>query len=432
MQKYYEERGIKKRSCEINRITVGCTGVRRTTGQHPGGIIVLPHGEEIDTFTPVQHPANDMKSDIITTHFDYHSIDHNLLKLDILGHDDPTMIRMLQDLTGTDPQQVPLDDKGVMSLFMNTEALGIKPSDIGGCPLGSLGVPEFGTDFVIQMLLDAQPKSFSDLIRISGLGHGTDVWLGNAQTLIQEGKATISTAICTRDDIMLYLIQMGVESSLAFTIMEAVRKGKGLKPEWEEAMTAAGVPDWYIWSCKKIKYMFPKAHAAAYVMMAWRIAYYKINYPLAYYSAFFSIRATGFNYDIMCQGRDRLEYYMDDYKKREDTLTPKEQGTIKDMKIAQEMYARGYEFTPIDIFTVSARYCQIVDGKIMPPLTSIDGMGENAADAVVEAVKGGPFLSKEDFYQRSKVSMTVVDYMYDLGLLGEIPEKNQISLFDFA
>lgn len=432
VQKYYEERGIKKRSCEINRITVGCTGVRRTTGQHPGGIIVLPHGEEIDTFTPVQHPANDMKSDIITTHFDYHSIDHNLLKLDILGHDDPTMIRMLQDLTGTDPQQVPLDDKGVMSLFMNTEALGIRPSDIGGCPLGSLGVPEFGTDFVIQMLLDAQPKSFSDLIRISGLGHGTDVWLGNAQTLIQEGKATISTAICTRDDIMLYLIQMGVESSLAFTIMEAVRKGKGLKPEWEEAMTAAGVPDWYIWSCKKIKYMFPKAHAAAYVMMAWRIAYYKINYPLAYYSAFFSIRATGFNYDIMCQGRDRLEYYMDDYKKREDTLTPKEQGTIKDMKIAQEMYARGYEFTPIDIFTVSARYCQIVDGKIMPPLTSIDGMGENAADAVVEAVKGGPFLSKEDFYQRSKVSMTVVDYMYDLGLLGEIPEKNQISLFDFA
>ena len=432
VQKYYEERGIKKRSCEINRITVGCTGVRRTTGQHPGGIIVLPHGEEIDTFTPVQHPANDMKSDIITTHFDYHSIDHNLLKLDILGHDDPTMIRMLKDLTGTDPQQVPLDDKGVMSLFMNTEALGIKPSDIGGCPLGSLGVPEFGTDFVIQMLLDAKPKTFSDLIRISGLGHGTDVWLGNAQTLIQEGKATISTAICTRDDIMLYLIQMGVESSLAFTIMESVRKGKGLKPDWEEAMTVAGVPDWYIWSCKKIKYMFPKAHAAAYVMMAWRIAYYKINDPLAYYSAFFSIRATGFNYDIMCQGRDRLEYYMDDYKKREDSLTPKEQGTLKDMKIAQEMYARGYEFTPIDIFTVSARYCQIVDRKIMPPLTSIDGMGENAADAVVAAVKGGSFLSKEDFYQRSKVSMTVVDHMYDLGLLGKIPEKNQISLFDFA
>ncbi len=432
VQRYYEERGIKKRSCEINRITVGCTGVRRTTGQHPGGIIVLPHGEEIDTFTPVQHPANDMKSDIITTHFDYHSIDHNLLKLDILGHDDPTMIRMLQDLTGTNPQKVPLDDKGVMSLFMNTEALGIRPSDIGGCPLGSLGIPEFGTEFVIQMLLDAQPKSFSDLVRISGLGHGTDVWLGNAQTLIQEGKATISTAICTRDDIMLYLIQMGVESSLAFTIMEAVRKGKGLESEWEEAMTAAGVPDWYIWSCNKIKYMFPKAHAAAYVMMAWRIAYYKINYPLAYYSAFFSIRAKEFNYDIMCQGRDRLENYIEDYKKREDKLTLKEQGTMKDMKIVQEMYARGYEFTPIDIFTASARYCQIIDDKIMPPLTSIDGMSENLADAVVEAVKGGPFLSKEDFYRRTKVSMPVVDYMYELGLLGSVPEKNQISLFDFA
>ncbi len=438
VQKYYEERGVKKRSCEINRITVGCTGVRRTTGQHPGGIIVLPHGEEIDTFTPVQHPANDMKSDIITTHFDYHSIDHNLLKLDILGHDDPTMIRMLQDLTGTDPTQVPLDDQKVMSLFMNTEALGIKPSDIGGCPLGSLGVPEFGTDFVIQMLLDAQPKSFSDLIRISGLGHGTDVWLGNAQDLIKSGTCTISTAICCRDDIMVYLIHMGVEPSTAFSIMENVRKGKVAKhkcdkwEDWKADMAAHNVPDWYIGSCEKIMYMFPKAHAAAYVMMAWRIAYYKINYPLAYYSAFFSIRATGFNYDIMCQGRDRLEYYMEDYKRREDTLTPKEQGTMKDMKIAQEMYARGYEFTPIDIFSVDARKCRIVDNKIMPPLTSIDGMGENAADAVVEAVKGGPFLSKEDFYQRSKVSMTVVDYMYNLGLLGDIPEKNQISLFDFA
>ncbi|NLG04890.1 MAG: PolC-type DNA polymerase III, partial [Clostridia bacterium] len=298
VQKYYEERGVKKRSCEINRIAKGCTGIRRTTGQHPGGIIVLPHGEEIHSFTPIQHPANDMSSDIITTHFDYHSIDHNLLKLDILGHDDPTMIRMLQDLTGTNPQDVPLDDKDVMSLFMNTDALGIKPSDIGGCPLGSLGIPEFGTDFVIQMLLDAKPTSFSDLIRIAGLGHGTDVWLGNAQTLIMEGKATISTAICTRDDIMLYLIGMGVESSLAFTIMESVRKGKGLKPEWEEAMKAADVPDWYIWSCKKIQYMFPKAHAAAYVMMAWRIAYYKVNYPLAYYAAYLSIRATSFNYEL--------------------------------------------------------------------------------------------------------------------------------------
>ena len=233
-----------------------------------------------------------MTTDIITTHFDYHSIDHNLLKLDILGHDDPTMIRMLEDLTGLDAKTIPLDDQDVMSLFKNTEALGIKPEDIDGCPLGCLGIPEFGTDFVIQMVCDAKPQSFSDLIRISGLSHGTDVWLNNAQRFIKEGKATISTAICTRDDIMLYLIHQGVEPSLSFTIMESVRKGKGLKPEWIEAMKAEGVEDWYIESCKMIKYMFPKAHAAAYVMMAWRIAYCKINYPLAYYAAYFSIRAS--------------------------------------------------------------------------------------------------------------------------------------------
>jgi len=290
VKKFYEEQGIHKRPCEINRIVAGCVGVRRTTGQHPGGIIVLPYGEEINTFTPVQHPANDMETDIITTHFDYHSIDHNLLKLDILGHDDPTMIRMLEDLTGLNAREIPLDDKQVMSLFQNTSALGITPEQIGGTPTGSLGIPEFGTEFAIQMLVDAKPRYFSDLVRISGLSHGTDVWLGNAQTLIQEGKATISTAICTRDDIMIYLIEKGMDKELSFTIMESVRKGKGLKPEWEQEMTAHGVPDWYIWSCKKIKYMFPKAHAAAYVMMAWRIAWFKINQPLAYYAAYFSIR----------------------------------------------------------------------------------------------------------------------------------------------
>ncbi len=267
IKNYYEERGIHKRNCEVSRIVQGCVGVRRTTGQHPGGIIVLPVGEDIDSFTPVQHPANDTTTNIITTHFDYHSIDHNLLKLDILGHDDPTMIRMLEDLTGIDPQTIPLDDASVMSLFKNTDALLVTPEEIGGCQLGALGIPEFGTDFAMQMVIDAKPQEFSDLIRISGLSHGTDVWLGNAQTLIEEGKATISTAICTRDDIMVYLIHMGLDSELSFTIMESVRKGKGLKPEWEKEMLAHGVPDWYIWSCKKIKYMFPKAHAAAYVMM---------------------------------------------------------------------------------------------------------------------------------------------------------------------
>ena len=432
VKNYYEERGKRKRSCEINRIVFGCTGVRRSTGQHPGGIIVLPVGEDINSFTPVQHPANDMTTDIVTTHFDYHSIDHNLLKLDILGHDDPTMIRMLQDLTGIDPTTIPLDDPGVMSLFQNTSALGITPDDIDGCPVGSLGIPEFGTDFVIQMLLDTKPKCFSDLIRISGLGHGTDVWLGNAQTLILEGTADISHCICCRDDIMIYLINKGVDSALSFTIMESVRKGKGLKPEFESAMKEKDVPDWYIASCKKIKYMFPKAHAAAYVMMAWRIAYCKINYPLAYYAAFFSIRAKAFSYELMCQGMQHLKNVMADYKKREDTLSQKEQASLKDMKIVLEMYARGYDFVPIDIFSAKSRSFQIVDGKLMPSLNSIDGLGEAAADAIVEAAKDGPFLSKDDFRQRTKVSKTIVELMDSLNLLGKLPESNQISLFDFV
>ncbi len=430
IRNYYEERGVRKRNCEIDRIVQGCVGVRRTTGQHPGGIIVLPIGEEIHSFTPIQHPANDMSTDIVTTHFDYHSIDHNLLKLDILGHDDPTMIRMLEDLTGIDAKKIPLDDKNVMSLFQSTKALGILPEDIGGCKLGSLGIPEFGTEFVIQMLIDTNPQSFSDLVRISGLSHGTDVWLGNAQTLIQEGKATISTAICTRDDIMTYLIGMGIESELSFTIMESVRKGKGLKPEWEEVMTEHNVPDWYIWSCKKIKYMFPKAHAAAYVMMAWRIAYCKIFYPLAYYAAFFSIRATSFSYELMCQGKEKLEYFMADYERRKDTLTKKEQDTVKDMKIVQEMYARGFEFVPLDLFHAQAHAFQIMDGKLMPSLDSIEGLGDKAAEAVVEAAKDGKFLSKDDFRQRTKVSKSVIDLMGDLGILGNLPESNQLSLFD--
>ncbi len=438
VKNYYEERGKHKRTSEINRIVEGCVGVRRTTGQHPGGIVVLPVGEEIDSFTPVQHPANDMTTDTITTHFDYHSIDHNLLKLDILGHDDPTMIRMLQDLTGIDPTTIPLDDKEVMSLFQNTSALGITPEDIGGCRLGCLGIPEFGTDFAMQMVIDAQPKYFSDLVRISGLSHGTDVWLGNAQTLIQEGKATISTAICTRDDIMTYLIGMGLDSEESFKIMEAVRKGTVAKgkcgnwAEWKQDMLDHDVPDWYVWSCEKIQYMFPKAHAAAYVMMGWRIAYCKINYPLAYYCAFFSIRASAFSYEIMCLGREQLERVMAEYRKRGDSLSNKEQDALKDMRIVQEMYARGFAFEPIDIFRAHSRNFQIVGDKVMPSLSSIEGLGEKAADAIMEAAKDGPFLSKDDFRSRTKVSKTVIDLMADLGLLGDIPESNQISLFDLV
>ena len=433
---YYEERGVPKRNCEIDRIVQGCVGVRRTTGQHPGGLIVLPLGENIYSFTPVQHPANDMTTDIITTHFDYHSIDHNLLKLDILGHDDPTMIRMLQDLTGVDPQTIPLDSPEVMSLFQNTSALGIEPEDIGGCKLGALGIPEFGTDFAMQMLIDTKPQAFSDLVRIAGLSHGTDVWLGNAQTLIQEGKATISTAICTRDDIMTYLIGKGLDSEEAFTIMERVRKGAVANgkckewPEYKQDMLDHGVPDWYVWSCEKIKYMFPKAHAAAYVMMAWRIAWCKVFYPLAYYAAFFSIRATSFNYELMCQGKERLEHHMHEYERRKDELSKKEQDTYKDMRIVQEMYARGFEFLPIDLYRAKAHHFQIIDDKLMPSISTIDGLGDKAADAVVEAAKDGKFLSRDDFRQRTKVSKTVIDKMVELGILSDLPESNQLSLFD--
>ncbi len=443
VKNYYEERGMGKRSCEIVRLAEGCTGVRRSTGQHPGGIIVLPIGQDINSFTPVQHPANDMTTDIVTTHFDYHSIDHNLLKLDILGHDDPTMIKMLEEyveqLTGEKfvATEIKLDDPGVMQLFADTTSLGITPEDIDGCPVGCLGIPEFGTDFVIQMVVDTKPKSFSDLIRISGLSHGTDVWLNNAQTLIKEGKATISTAICTRDDIMTFLINSGMESEQSFKIMEAVRKGKVAKgkcdnwAEWKEDMLAHGIPDWYVWSCEKIKYMFPKAHAAAYVMMAYRIAYCKVYYPLAYYAAYFSIRASAFSYELMCQGKERLEFYIRDYKKRSDSLTNKEQDTLKDMKLVQEMYARGFEFLPIDIYKSQATKFQIVDGKLLPPFSCIEGMGEKAADAVEMAAKDGIFLSKDDFRQRTKVSKTVIDLMDELGVLGDMPESNQLSLFDF-
>lgn len=436
--KYFQEKAEKsgmpnvKRRCEIERIAEGCIDIRRTTGQHPGGIVVLPIGDEIHSFTPVQHPANDMSTSIVTTHFDYHSIDHNLLKLDILGHLDPTMIRMLQDLTGIDPLEIPLDSKEVMSLFMNTDALGIQPKDISGTKLGALGIPEFGTQFAMQMLIDAKPTQFSDLVRISGLSHGTDVWLGNAQTLLKEGKATISTAICTRDDIMVYLIQKGIESETAFSIMEKVRKGKGLKPEDEEVMIAHGVPDWYIWSCKKIKYMFPKAHAAAYVMMAWRVAYCKVFYPLAYYTAYFSIRANAFDYEKMAMGKDKLEYFMKDYLERDAAkqLSNTEEDELKDMRIVQEMYARGFDFTPIDIYTAKARSFQIINGKIMPSFKVVDKIGESAGESIEIAARGGEFLSKDDLKQRAKIGDTVINKLSELGLLGNMAESNQLSLFD--
>ena len=439
IEKYVDEKAIvTKRSCEMERLAIGCTGVKRSTGQHPGGMIVLPRHEEIYSFTPIQKPANDMTTDVVTSHFEYHSIDHNLLKLDILGHDDPTMIRRLEDLTGLDATTIRLDDSDVMALFHGTESLHITPEDINGIPLGSLGVPEFGTDFAMQMLIDANPQNFSDLVRIAGLAHGTDVWLGNAQELIKSGQCTISTAICCRDDIMVYLIHMGLESGTAFQIMENVRKGNVAKgkcakwEEWKEDMKAHGVPDWYIWSCQKIKYMFPKAHAAAYVMMAWRIAYFKVNYPLQYYAAFFSIRASAFSYEMMCFGKEKVLYHINmiqsiDKNKR----TAKDEDKLKDLKLVLEMYARGFEFMPIDIYVADDIRFQVIDGKIMPSLASIEGMGEKAAKQLKDAAGKGKFISKEDLQAHSKIGKSAIDKLSELGILDGMPDTNQLT-FDFV
>lgn len=392
---YFEDRGFTKRKSEIGRLVKGCSGVRKSSGQHPGGIVVLPKGEDINTFTPVQHPANDVTTNIITTHFDYHSIDHNLLKLDELGHNDPTMIRHLQDLIGIDPTKIPLDDEKVMSLFTSPKALGLEPENIFGWRVGTLGIPEFGTGFVENMLIDAGPQHFSDLVKIAGLGHGEDVWLGNAQDLIKNGICTISSAICCRDDIMVYLINMGIEPETAFKIMENVRKGNVAKGKcdkwdtWKRIMKEHNVQNWYISSCEKIKYMFPKAHAVAYVMMAWRIAYCKLYHPLEYYAAYYSVRADSFSYESMCFGKEKLELLMNQMLSREDLLSKKEHDLLKDMRIVQEMYARGFEFMPIDIHKAQAKDFIIIDGKIMPALTSIQGLGEKAAECIVEAMKSG-------------------------------------------
>ena len=432
VKNYFEEHDIHKRYVEIDRIARGCTGIRKSTGQHPGGIVIVPRDKEIYEFTPIQKPANDMTTDTLTTHFEYHAIDANLLKLDILGHDDPTMIRRLEKLTGTNAVEIPFDDPKLMSLFESPEALGVTSEQIRGCPIGTLGLPEMGTDFVIQMYVDAKPKTIADLIRCSGLSHGTDVWVGNAQELIAQGKCTISTAICTRDDIMTYLIDKGIDPGISFKIMEAVRKGKGLTPENEQIMIDNGVPDWYIWSCKKIKYMFPKAHAAAYVMMALRVAYYKVYYPQAYYAAYFAIRAKAFNYELMCQGKERCEYYLDNLmrKKENNETSKKDEDTIGDLKVVQEMYARGYEFEPIDLYRAKAKEFQVIDGKVMPSFSAIEGMGDKAAEMLEAAAKDGKFLSKDDLRERAKVSKTVVETMSDLGLLDGMPEGNQLSIFD--
>lgn len=432
VKKYAEEKNIKIRNAEMKRLASGCEGVKRTSGQHPGGIIVVPHKNNIHEFCPVQHPADDVKSDIITTHFDYHSIDQNLLKLDELGHDDPTVIKMLQDLTGLDPQTIPLDDKDTLSLFTSTDALKIIDGEDIGTGLGTYGVPEFGTKFVRQMLEDTKPKTFSELVRISGLSHGTDVWLGNAQTLIQEGITDLSHAICARDDIMIYLISMGVDAGHSFKIMESVRKGKGLTPENEAEMRACNVPEWYIDSCKKIKYMFPKAHAVAYVTMAFRVAYYKVNFPKAFYIAYFSVRAGDFDAEIMAKGiyvaRKALNELLE--KKKNNTITPKEENVIPILEICIEMYARGLTFTPIDLYKSDAVNFLPCDEGIIPPLNALVGMGENAAKSIQEARENGPFKTIEDLKQRTSITRTTIELMQKNHYLDGIPESDQVTLFD--
>ena len=435
IEKYVDEKAIvTKRSCEMERLAIGCTGVKRSTGQHPGGMIVLPRHEEIYSFTPIQKPANDMTTDVVTSHFEYHSIDHNLLKLDILGHDDPTMIRRLEDLTGLDATTIRLDDPDVMALFHGTESLHITPEDINGIPLGSLGVPEFGTDFAMQMLIDANPQNFSDLVRIAGLAHGTDVWLGNAQELIKSGQCTISTAICCRDDIMVYLINQGLEQEASFKIMEGVRKGKGLTDEQEQMMRDHNVPDWYIWSCKQIKYMFPKAHAVAYVLSAIRVAWWKLYYPREYYAVYFSTRCDFFDIETLVAGKDAIL----SRRKEIEMLRENRQSSNKDeglwdvFEIALEMIDRGFHFSPLNLEKSDANKF-ILDpddpSGLLPPFSSVDSLGESVANTVIEARKHGSFLSKEDVIKRTKLNNSHIKQLTKMGVFDGMQEENQLSLF---
>jgi len=430
LKKYAEHKGKSLNKAEEMYLAQGIVGVKRTTGQHPGGVMIVPKANEIYEFSPIQHPANDNETDIITTHFDYHSISGKLLKLDILGHDDPTMIRMLEDLTGLDAKTIPIDDKPTMSLFTTTEALGVTPEDIG-TTVGTFAVPEFGTRFVQQMLIETKPTTFGELIRISGLSHGTDVWTNNAQELVRDGVATLPEVICTRDDIMLYLLLHNLPPLESFKIMEKVRKGKGLTPEDESLMRENDVPEWYISSCKKIKYMFPKAHAAAYVTMGFRIAYYKVHYPIAFYIAYYTVRATEFDADLMLKGRDRVGAAMAELNALPNP-TQKEKNLVTILEIVNEMYARGIELLPVDLYKSHATKFVEEDGAIRPPLNAINGVSDAVGQAIVEARStGGPFISSEDLMQRAKIGKAIVDKLKEYDVLSEIPDTNQITFFDF-
>ena len=426
---YLNDQGIHKRGAEIDRLVKGCTGVKRTTGQHPGGIIVVPDYMDIYDFTPIQYPADDQSASWMTTHFDFHSIHDNVLKLDILGHDDPTMIRMLQDLSGIDPKMIPVDDKETMQIFSSPASLGVTEEDIL-CKTGTFGVPEFGTGFVRQMLEDTKPTTFSELVQISGLSHGTDVWLGNAQELIRSGICDLSSVIGCRDDIMVYLMYAGLEPSMAFKTMESVRKGKGLTDEMIDAMKANDVPDWYLDSCLKIKYMFPKAHAAAYVLMAVRIAYFKVHHPLYYYAAYFTIRASDFDLITMIKDKESIKNTVKDMYSRYMDLGKKEKDVLTVLEIMNEMAHRGFKMQPISLEKSQAFDFIIEDDTLIPPFIAVPGLGENVAKRIVEAREDGPFLSKEDLNKKAGLSQKIIEYLDDLGSLPDLPDKAQLSIFD--
>lgn len=432
VRKYCDEKNIVMRNAEMKRLAKGCEGVKRTSGQHPGGIIVVPFENDIHEFCPVQHPADDPNSDIVTTHFDYHKIDQNLLKLDELGHDDPTVIRMLEDITGIQAKDIPIGDPETMSLFTSNKALKLIEGKDIGTKLGTYGIPEFGTKFVRQMLEDTKPTTFSELARISGLSHGTDVWLGNAQELIREGKCDLSHSICARDDIMIYLISCGVEEEHAFKIMEMVRKGNGLTPEYEQEMRENDVPDWYIDSCKKIKYMFPKAHAVAYVMSAFRIAYFKVHYPEAFYIAYYTVRADDFDASVMARGEERVreEMRLINAKKKDGTVTPKEENLIPILEICVEMYARGINFVPVDLYKSHATdFLQTQEG-ILPPLSALPGLSENDALSITAERENGEFRNVEDLRLRTGIGKNPLNILEENGCFDDIPDADQVSLFD--
>lgn len=422
---------------EVERLATGAAGVKRTTGQHPGGIVVIPNYMDVYDFTPVQYPADDNTAEWQTTHFNFHDIDENVLKLDVLGHDDPTMIRKLQDLSGIDPQDIPADDPDVMALFSGTEVLGVTPEQIG-TPTGMLGIPEFGTNFVRGMVDETHPTTFAELLQLSGLSHGTDVWLGNAQDLIKEGIATLKTVIGCRDDIMVYLMHAGLEPKMAFTIMERVRKGLWLKISEEErngyiaAMRDNNVPDWYIESCGKIKYMFPKAHAAAYVLMALRVAYFKVHHPIMYYCAYFSIRAKAFELKTMSAGLDAVKARMEDIKEKRqrNEATNVENDLFTTLEIVNEMLERGFKFGKLDLYNSNALEFKIEGDTLVPPFVALEGLGENVAKQLVKAREDGEFLSKMELRKRGGLSATLVEKMDEMGILGNMPEDNQLSLFD--